>query len=336
MPAAHNHETWPSETPAAEPAVTMNSKSQRMTWTSNDNVKMLGVLRECKLAGDQSDNGWKKKVWTVVAHALKDSPGGMKNSQKCMDHWGNLKSNFVAMQKLSSLSGFGWDDNLKMVTALPAVWDELRNKSHMKKYLRWEHTPFPSYDKMLFLIDGIVATGSAAFHAGSHPIANDFASLPPADNIHDTDDEGHNISITSPPISEAMLHHRLIHTPMESPRKPAKRICAPTESPLKSAKRVCGSRNQSSAQAVAQVADAIRFVADTSHGGPATPERRKIAVCVLDEDDDLSDCDYINAVKLFRHDITIADSYTAISKKSRHTLYILEELAESHKESQGF
>ncbi|KAF8835626.1 hypothetical protein BDN67DRAFT_871164, partial [Paxillus ammoniavirescens] len=126
-------------------------------WTMNDDVKMLGVLWERKLAGDQSDNGWKKKVWTVVADALKDSPGGMKNSQKCMDHWGNLKSNFVAVQKLSSLSGFGWDDNLTMVTALPAVWDELHGK-----YLHWEHTPFPFYDEMLFLINGIVATGSAA------------------------------------------------------------------------------------------------------------------------------------------------------------------------------
>ncbi|KIK79523.1 hypothetical protein PAXRUDRAFT_16288 [Paxillus rubicundulus Ve08.2h10] len=192
--------------------------------------------------------------------------------------------------------------------------------------------------------------------AGSHPFANNFASSPPADNIHDTDDEGHNISISqevligtqrdslpsytgalvSPSISEATLHHRLIHTPMESPRKPMKHIRAPTESPLKSAKQVRGSQNQSSAQAVAQVADAIHFVADTSRGGPATPERCKIAVCVLDEDDDLSDCDYINAVKLFHHDITIADSYTAISKKSHHTLYILEELAESRKESQGF
>ncbi|KAF9233928.1 hypothetical protein BU15DRAFT_79627 [Melanogaster broomeanus] len=328
MPPAHNNETRPSETPAAELAVTSNSKSQRMTWTSNDDAKMLGVLRECKLAGDQSDNGWKKKVWTVVANALKDSPGGMKNPQKCMDHWGNLKSNFLAVQKLSSLSGFGWDDNLKMVTALPAVWDELRSKSHMKKYLRWEHTPFPFYDEMLFLIDGIVATGSAAFHAGGRPFTNDFVSLPPTENIYDTDDEGHNISISqealtgtqrdshptytgapaSPPISEAMLHHKLVRTPMESPRKPMKRIRAPTESPLKSANR----------------------------GGPATPEQRKIAVRVLDEDDDLSDCDYIDAVKLFRRDITIADSYTAISKKSRRTLYILEELAESRNESQHF
>ncbi|KIK72877.1 hypothetical protein PAXRUDRAFT_21486 [Paxillus rubicundulus Ve08.2h10] len=97
MTPAYNHETWPSETPAAEPAVTMNRKSQRMMWTSNNDAKMLGVLWECKLAGDQSNNSWKKKVWTVVAHALKDSPGGMKNSQKCMDHWGNVSAVTVTM-----------------------------------------------------------------------------------------------------------------------------------------------------------------------------------------------------------------------------------------------
>ncbi|KIK83843.1 hypothetical protein PAXRUDRAFT_27496 [Paxillus rubicundulus Ve08.2h10] len=100
MPPAHNDETWPSDAPTAELAVTAYSKSQHATWMTNDNTKILGMLWECKLAGDQADNDWNKKVWTVIVDALKNSPGGTKNSQKCMDHWGNtqLKSNFVTAE----------------------------------------------------------------------------------------------------------------------------------------------------------------------------------------------------------------------------------------------
>ena len=36
-----------------------------------------------------------------------------------------MKTAYVTVDKLCHLSGFGWDDNLKMVKAVDAVWEEL-------------------------------------------------------------------------------------------------------------------------------------------------------------------------------------------------------------------
>jgi hypothetical protein len=37
------------------------------------------------------------------------------------------------------------------------------------KAARWRKTSFPFNDEMYFLVDGIIATGAGAFHAGSQP-----------------------------------------------------------------------------------------------------------------------------------------------------------------------
>jgi hypothetical protein len=61
-------------------------------------------------------------------------------------------------------------------------------------------------------------------------------------------------------------------------------------------------------------------------GSSATPER-KAAIQKLEDDDDLSDNEQIQAIQLFRKDSSIAQSYLAIGKKSKRTLYIQTELA---------
>jgi hypothetical protein len=101
----------------------------------------VATLTAAKANGLQADSGWKPVVWQQCADALRDSPGHPKTSKKCQDHWGRsvslllisvtetdrrqLKKDFKDVQGLRDLSGFGWDDGLKMVTATDAVWDDL-------------------------------------------------------------------------------------------------------------------------------------------------------------------------------------------------------------------
>ena len=63
-----------------------------------------------------------------------------------------------------------------------------------------------------------------------------------------------------------------------------------------------------------------------SMGSSATPER-KAAIQKLEDDDDLSDHEQIQAIRLFCKDSSIAQSYLAIGKKGKRTLYIQAELA---------
>ncbi|KIL55164.1 hypothetical protein M378DRAFT_42800, partial [Amanita muscaria Koide BX008] len=119
------------------------NEGDRCSWTLDDDKILLDVLREQKVAGNQSESGWKPQVWTAVAQALKD-----RGKEK--------------VDKLQHLSGFGWDNEKKLVTATEAVW-EAYLAAHPKA-ARWRKTSFPLYDKMYFLVDGIIATGAGAFH----------------------------------------------------------------------------------------------------------------------------------------------------------------------------
>ena len=67
------------------------------------------------------------------------------------------------------LSGFGWDDEKKLVTAPDEVW-ELYVKAH-KNAARFRKTPFPQYQKMHELCSEVVATGVTAFNAENSPEA---------------------------------------------------------------------------------------------------------------------------------------------------------------------
>ncbi|KAF8194055.1 hypothetical protein K438DRAFT_1469004, partial [Mycena galopus ATCC 62051] len=105
---------------------------------------LVHKLRECKDLGMQSDSGWKPAVWSACAEVLKDSQGAEKTADKCQDHYTNLKGAFNAVRKLRGLSGFGWDDGLKMVTASDEVW-ELYLATH-ENARKWRKTRFPLYD----------------------------------------------------------------------------------------------------------------------------------------------------------------------------------------------
>lgn len=93
-----------------------------------------------------------------------------------------LKQEFDIIKELRSLSGFGWDDERKVVTAEASVWDAYIevSLSHIPRLSKaqlevvfqkhpkakpWRKKPFPLYDEISELIDGTRATGHAAFRA---------------------------------------------------------------------------------------------------------------------------------------------------------------------------
>ncbi|KAF9228057.1 hypothetical protein BS17DRAFT_662743, partial [Gyrodon lividus] len=148
----------PSE---ASPATTSNggTKGLKAIWTDKDNKTLVAIL--CiQDAGNKAGNGWKPSVWTVAAAKLLvegSKKGGEKTSTKCSDHWTNLKGQFVAVQNLCGFSGFRWDNSTKMVTAHDDVWKKLKETT--AKYYCWCKSPFPLYNDILYLVDGIIATG---------------------------------------------------------------------------------------------------------------------------------------------------------------------------------
>ncbi|KAJ7222251.1 hypothetical protein GGX14DRAFT_341407, partial [Mycena pura] len=72
-----------------------------------------------------------------------------------------LKQSYREVRTLLGLSGFGWNEGLKIVTASAEVWD-LYLEAH-PKMKKWRSKPFPIYEDMFFLVEGtIIATGVGA------------------------------------------------------------------------------------------------------------------------------------------------------------------------------
>ncbi|KAF7358417.1 Myb-like domain-containing protein [Mycena venus] len=166
----------------------------KCSWSQADDDTLVRALRDCKDLGLQSDSGWKSQAWQKCAEALKDSSGPQKTPKKIQDHYANLKAGFLAVRKLREQSGFGWDDGLKIVTASDDVWAAYL--AARPKAEHWRKTPLPAYDDMLILVDGIVATGVGAFHAGAQADGTTQAASQAASQGHEEQDaEAGNASI---------------------------------------------------------------------------------------------------------------------------------------------
>ena len=89
---------------------------------------------------------------------------------------------------------------------------------------------------------------------------------------------------------------------------------------------------RSGTDAMFSVAGAIESLADSfaePSAGLKSPEHQKAAIQLLDKDDDLSDNEQVQAIRLFSRHTSIADTYLAIQKKVTRTLYIQSELNEA-------
>ena len=88
------------------------------------------------------------------------------------------------------------------------------------------------------------------------------------------------------------------------------------------------SRKTSSGQAISQVASSVLALASafSSSGVSTSPERKRSAIQLLEDDSDLSDNEHIRAMKLIRRDTSVADVLLAVGSKERRTQYIQSEL----------
>ncbi|KAJ7223788.1 hypothetical protein C8J57DRAFT_1535928 [Mycena rebaudengoi] len=287
----------------------------RCTWSDNNDTTLVRMLRECKEKGMQSDNGWKPQVWHVSAEALKGGPGGIKTVRKTADHWTNLKSAFCTMRKLREQSGFGWDEGLKLVTASNDVW-EAHITSHPKAR-KWRNTSFPLYDDILYLVDGIIATGAGAFHAGTTQSQSQPSddSQGPSQGDDDDNDAGTGDLSTDTLVNDDLTLSSLVVAQTPHPGRKRAASSSPLGSPCK--------RHKHNAEAASDVSMALRDVALLLNIQPqGIPEVRRQAIRMMEEDGEFSDEEEVDIMCLFSKDTALAQTYIGSSKKTTRTAFI--------------
>ncbi|KAL5480799.1 hypothetical protein ACEPAI_9739 [Sanghuangporus weigelae] len=138
------------------------------SWNSHQETILLNVLKKAREAGLQSESGWKNTAFEQVVEALSgtesESGGSRKNVSQVKSRWQKFKSEYTIVKKLRNASGFGWDSERGLVTASADVWDAYIAVHDKAK--KFKKTPFPFYDDIAELVDGIIADGRGAFRPG--------------------------------------------------------------------------------------------------------------------------------------------------------------------------
>jgi hypothetical protein len=116
---AHQSNAHQSNAPSRRPKRAPNAK-----WSDDEITSMVLQLLQAKQDGNTSDNGFKSTVWTAIASSYADT---RKNERRVVEtKFARMKKDFGQIKWLRlEASGFGWDDEKKLVTAEDSVWEEL-------------------------------------------------------------------------------------------------------------------------------------------------------------------------------------------------------------------
>ncbi|PPQ91574.1 hypothetical protein CVT25_012285 [Psilocybe cyanescens] len=294
----------------------------RASWNSSCDSMLVESLKKQKQDGKMGSNSsWHSSAWVEAEKDLTgtetSSGGGKKTALSCQNRWSALKKEYVQVAQLRDKSGFGWDEGLSLVTATAEVWDALLKSD--PKLAKWKKTAFPLYESLHDLIYGTVATGKEAFRPG-----RDFT---PFSIVTESGEDGDMLSYHTPSFQNDMTDDEetaitgasvppVPVMPWRSAVTPRKRAADASFESASSIKQIRG-RKPTAGHAITEVASSVRDLATAfvgSMGSTSTPER-KTAIQMLEEDDDLSEDEKIDAIQLFRKDSTIAQSYLSIRKK---------------------
>ncbi|KDQ13310.1 hypothetical protein BOTBODRAFT_45272 [Botryobasidium botryosum FD-172 SS1] len=150
-----------------QPAQTKRTRAPPVYWNLAEEALLIDTLLHQREQGMQAESGWKPAVWQIAVDALRDAYP--KEQQKeichCKTRWQHLKDEYRVVKTLREQSGFSWDEDVQIVTAPDDVWDYyLAANSKAKLYCK---KPFPFYDEITILVEGILAMGSGTVHVGA-------------------------------------------------------------------------------------------------------------------------------------------------------------------------
>ena len=81
------------------------------------------MCEQCK-GGKSIPGGLTIEGWSEIMKQMKTQFGTDFKKDKLKNHFKSFKTWYSVMKTLVNLSGFGWDEDKKMVTAENGVWDD--------------------------------------------------------------------------------------------------------------------------------------------------------------------------------------------------------------------
>lgn len=127
----------------------------RAHWSDAQTKFLVSMMKEYHLSARyRGQNGWTKEAWNSMTMRLNNKFISKFTVSQLKDKEQRLKKDYNIVKSIVSNSGFGWDPEIKMATAIDEKWQELSEEQR-----KWRNKPFPYYDDLYDIYDGKVADG---------------------------------------------------------------------------------------------------------------------------------------------------------------------------------
>ncbi|KAK5817483.1 hypothetical protein PVK06_022407 [Gossypium arboreum] len=134
--------------------------SKQFRWTKPMEHLFLEILAEEAQKGNKPSNSFKAVSINRVAKAISERFQVHCDAKHVENHLRTVKNQWQIICTIRGESGFGWDDNLKMITCDRATYDATV-MAH-KKYEPFLNKSIDHYDEMALVVGKDMATGSFA------------------------------------------------------------------------------------------------------------------------------------------------------------------------------
>ncbi|KAH1072770.1 hypothetical protein J1N35_025098 [Gossypium stocksii] len=134
--------------------------SKQFRWTKPMEHLFLEILAEEAQKGNKPSNSFKAFSINRVAEAISERFQVHCDAKHMENHLRTVKNQWQIICTIRDQSGFGWDDNMKMITCDRATYDAAV-MAH-KKYEPFLNKSIDHYDEMALVVGKDMATGSFA------------------------------------------------------------------------------------------------------------------------------------------------------------------------------
>ncbi|PPD72755.1 hypothetical protein GOBAR_DD30345 [Gossypium barbadense] len=134
--------------------------SKQFRWTKPMEHVFLEILAKEARKGNKPSNTFKAVSINRVVDAISERFQVQCDAKHVENHLRTVKNQWQIICKIRGESGFGWDDNMKMITCDRATYD-VAVMAH-KKYEPFLNKSIDHYDEMALVVGKDMATGSFA------------------------------------------------------------------------------------------------------------------------------------------------------------------------------
>ncbi|KAL5709695.1 hypothetical protein ACHQM5_020353 [Ranunculus cassubicifolius] len=138
-----------------------NSKGKSyVVWTNEMDRVLTETFLDQIQKGNKSGQGWKPETWTATVDAIKEKCGKQVTKDNVQARLKTWTKNYNIMKELKDQSGFGWDENRKMIDVNDDVWEGYV-KSHPDAR-SYRYKALTNYDDLSIIIGNANAKGGGA------------------------------------------------------------------------------------------------------------------------------------------------------------------------------